>query len=70
MVWHDEPERQAWSLEHEYPPRFAQALGGIFVALGTAAYLLGPAILGWAFARIFGTNDRLLKLPVGPLRQV
>lgn len=89
--------------EHEYPPRFAQALGGIFVALGTLAYLLGPAILGWAlvaavaglqtllattgyclgcklyflrwwvpsqFARLFGSNDRLLKLPVGPLRQV
>jgi hypothetical protein len=33
--------------EHEYPPRFAQALGGIFVALGTIAYVAGPAAAGW-----------------------
>jgi hypothetical protein len=89
--------------EHEYPPRFAQALGGVFVAVGTIAYVFGPAIAGWVFvgavaglqtllaatgyclgcklyflrwwvpsqfARIFGRNDRLLKLPVQSLRQV
>jgi hypothetical protein len=89
--------------EHEYPPRFAQALGGIFVAIGTLAYLAGPAALGWLFvgavaglqtllattgyclgckmyflrwwvpsqfARLFRRNDKLLKLPVQPLRQV
>ena len=89
--------------EHEYPPRFAQALGGTFVAVGTLAYVLGPTLVGWVFvgavaglqtllaatgyclgckmyflrwwvpsqfARIFRRNDRLLKLPIQPLRQV
>jgi hypothetical protein len=89
--------------EHEYPPRFAQALGGIFVAIGTIAFVLGLTIVGWVFvaavaglqtllattgyclgcklyflrwwvpsqfARLFGNNDRVLKLPVQPLRRV
>lgn len=89
--------------EHEYPPRFAQALGGIVATAGTVAFLVGAAPLGWAFvaavaglqsllavtgyclgcrlyflrwlvpsvfARLFGANDRLLKLPIQPLRQV
>jgi hypothetical protein len=89
--------------EHEYPPRFAQALGGTFVAIGAVAYVAGFAWAGWLFvgavaalqtllattgyclgckmyflrwwvpsqfARLFGRNDRLLKLPVQPLRQV
>jgi hypothetical protein len=88
--------------EHEYPPRFAQALGGIFIAAGTLGYLVVPA-LGWIFvgavaalqtilattgycvgckmyflrwwvpslfAALFRRNDRLLKLPVQPLRPV
>lgn len=33
--------------EHEYPPRFAQALGGIFVALGTVFFVVGAAAVGW-----------------------
>jgi hypothetical protein len=33
--------------EHEYPPRFAQALGGIFVALGTVPFLVGVPVAGW-----------------------
>jgi hypothetical protein len=33
--------------EHEYPPRFAQALGGIFIALGAVFYGLGFTTLGW-----------------------
>jgi hypothetical protein len=33
--------------EHEYPPRFAQALGGTFIALATLATLAGLAPLGW-----------------------
>jgi hypothetical protein len=87
--------------EHEYPPRFAQALGGTFVSLGAVAFVVGLPILGWLlvaavsglqtllaatgfclgcrlyflrwwvpslFARLFGRNDRLLKLPLrGPL---
>jgi hypothetical protein len=89
--------------EHEYPPRFAQALGGIFVAIGTIVFLLGLTLVGWVFvaavaglqtllattgyclgcklyflrwwvpsqfARLFGNNDRILKLPVQPLRRV
>jgi hypothetical protein len=89
--------------EHEYPPRFAQALGGTFVAIGSVVYVAGLAGGGWLligavaglqtllattgyclgcrmyflrwwvpsqFARLFRRNDRLLKLPVQPLRQV
>jgi hypothetical protein len=33
--------------EHEYPPRFAQAMGGTFLALATVAFVLGFAPLGW-----------------------
>jgi hypothetical protein len=33
--------------EHEYPPRFAQALGGAFLALAAAAFLLGATPVGW-----------------------
>ena len=89
--------------EHEYPPRFAQALGGVFVAIGTIAFLAGLTLVGWVFvaavaglqtllattgyclgcklyflrwwvpsqfARLFGKNDRLLKLPIQPLQRV
>ena len=89
--------------EHEYPPRFAQALGGIFVAIGTIAFVLSLTLVGWVFvaavaglqtllattgyclgcklyflrwwvpsqfARLFGNNDRILKMPVQPLRRV
>jgi hypothetical protein len=89
--------------EHEYPSRFAQALGGIFVAIGTIAFVLSLTLVGWVFvaavaglqtllattgyclgcklyflrwwvpsqfARLFGNNDRILKLPVQPLRRV
>ncbi len=33
--------------EHEYPPRFAQAMGGTFLALATLAFVLGFTPLGW-----------------------
>jgi hypothetical protein len=33
--------------EHEYPPRFAQAMGGTFLALATLAFLVGLTPLGW-----------------------
>jgi hypothetical protein len=36
--------------EHEYPPRFAQALGGTFLALATIAFLVGLPVLGWVLA--------------------
>jgi hypothetical protein len=34
-------------LEHEYPPRFAQALGATFIALGVVFFLLGAPPIGW-----------------------
>lgn len=33
--------------EHEYPPRFAQALGATFIALGTVLFLAGATVPGW-----------------------
>lgn len=36
--------------EHEYPPRFAQALGGTFLALTTIAFLAGLPVVGWVLA--------------------
>jgi len=36
--------------EHEYPPRFAQALGGTFLALATVAFILGVTPVGWVLA--------------------
>jgi hypothetical protein len=36
--------------EHEYPPRFAQVLGSIALALALVAFLLGASTLGWVFA--------------------
>ena len=35
--------------EHEYPPRFAQALGGIFIALGAVLFGIGLPVVGWVF---------------------
>jgi hypothetical protein len=36
--------------EHEYPPRFAQAMGGTFLALAAVAFLVGLPVLGWLLA--------------------
>jgi hypothetical protein len=33
--------------EHEYPPRFAQALGATAIGLGAVAFALGAPALGW-----------------------
>lgn len=33
--------------EHEYPPRFAQALGAIFVGMGSLLLVLGASPWGW-----------------------
>ncbi len=33
--------------EHEYPPRFAQALGGTFLALASLAFVAGAPTIGW-----------------------
>ena len=46
--------------EHEYPPRFAQALGGTFIALGLVAALAGFAPLGWLFVGAVAALQTLL----------
>lgn len=33
--------------EHEYPPRFSQALGATFIGLGALAFAAGGALAGW-----------------------
>jgi hypothetical protein len=33
--------------EHEYPPRFAQALGAVFLGLGAIGFLAGATTPGW-----------------------
>jgi len=38
------------ALEHEYPPRFAQALGATFIGLGAVAFVVGATPLGWLLA--------------------
>jgi len=35
--------------EHEYPPRFAQALGATFIGVGTVFFTAGFAPVGWLF---------------------
>jgi len=35
-------------LEHEYPPRFAQALGFIALALALIGFVAGLPVVGWA----------------------
>ena len=34
-------------LEHEYPPRFAQALGATFLLLAAIAFIAGVPTVGW-----------------------
>lgn len=46
--------------EHEYPPRFAQALGGIFIALGTLLYGLGLTTGGWLLVGAVAALQTLL----------
>ena len=36
--------------EHEYPPRFAQTLGSVALALSLLAFVVGAAAVGWLFA--------------------
>jgi hypothetical protein len=46
--------------EHEYPPRFAQALGGTFLALAAAAFLVGATPVGWGLTAAVGGLQALL----------
>jgi hypothetical protein len=48
--------------EHEYPPRFAQALGATFLGLAAVAFLLGGATLGWALTGAVAALQTVLAL--------
>jgi hypothetical protein len=49
-------------LEHEYPPRFAQALGAIGLGAATLLLLVGLAPLGWLIAAGVGSLQAVLAL--------
>ena len=46
--------------EHEYPPRFAQALGGTFIALGAVAFVVGASPAGWLLVGAVAALQTLL----------
>jgi len=46
--------------EHEYPPRFAQALGGTGLALAGLAFFLGATVVGWALVAVVAGLQTLL----------
>jgi biotin transporter BioY len=48
--------------EHEYPPRFAQALGGTFLALATLAFLVGAPVAGWLLTAAVAGLQALLAI--------
>jgi hypothetical protein len=48
--------------EHEYPPRFAQALGGTFIALGGVLYLAGLPVGGWVLVGAVAALQTLLAV--------
>ena len=47
-------------LEHELPPRFAQALGFIGFSVATVLFLLGFATAGWVVAAAVGALQAVL----------
>ena len=47
-------------LEHEYPPRFAQALGAVGFAFATVLFALGLPVLGWVVAAAVGALQAVL----------
>jgi hypothetical protein len=49
-------------LEHEYPPRFAQALGFVGLAFSTLLFAVGLATIGWLVAAAVGALQALLAL--------
>ncbi len=48
--------------EHEYPPRFAQALGATFIGLGAIAFLAGATALGWLLVAAVAALQVLLAV--------
>ena len=49
-------------LEHEYPPRFAQALGFVGFALSAVLFLVGLVTLGWIVAAAVGALQAVLAV--------
>jgi hypothetical protein len=49
-------------LEHEYPPRFAQALGTIGLALASLLLLVGASPVAWVVAAGVGALQAVLAL--------
>ena len=49
-------------LEHEYPPRFAQALGAAAIGLAAVAFALGAMTLGWLFVGAVAALQVLLAV--------
>jgi hypothetical protein len=47
-------------LEHDYPPRFAQALGAVGLTLATLLFVLGFAAGGWLVAAAVGSLQTVL----------
>jgi hypothetical protein len=48
--------------EHEYPPRFAQALGAIFLGLAAIAFVVGVTPLGWLLVAAVAALQTLLAV--------
>ena len=48
--------------EHEYPPRFAQAMGATFLGLSGLAFLAGAVTLGWLLAAAVAALQVLLAV--------
>lgn len=49
-------------LEHEYPPRFAQALGAVGLGLATLLFLVGLSPLAWIVAGAVGALQAILAV--------
>jgi Domain of unknown function (DUF4395) len=48
--------------EHEYPPRFAQAMGGTCIGLATIAFVAGLPLGGWLLTAAVAGLQTLLAL--------
>lgn len=48
--------------EHEYPPRFAQALGAMFIGVGLVFFVIGAATLAWLFVAAVAALQALLAV--------
>lgn len=49
-------------LEHEYPPRFAQALGAAFIGLAGIAFALAHPLTGWVLVGAVGGLQAFLAV--------